>query len=89
MQRQHGHGDIFDHAIGDAGLQHADQRHMGRELREIELIDPCADREDELEVAEGCCDIFRRRPHPQVSHLGGVTDIGPEPERQVRGARCK
>ena len=89
MQRQHGHGDIFDHALGDAGLQHPNQRNVRRQLREIELIDTSADREHEFEIAEGCADVFRRRPHRQITHLGGVADVRPEPERQFGRARRK
>src|SRR6266571_3398501 len=37
MQREHGHGDIFNHALRDTRLQHADHRNVGRKLRDIEL----------------------------------------------------
>ena len=40
VQREHSHGDVFHHALRDAGLQHADQRNVGRKPRDIELIDP-------------------------------------------------
>src|SRR5437879_2260498 len=44
MQHEHGHSDIFNHALRNAGLQHADERNLRRKLREIELIDPRSDR---------------------------------------------
>jgi hypothetical protein len=83
MQGQHGHGDIFDHGLGNAGLQHADQRNARRNFRGIELVDAGTDREDELQVRKGRREIVRRHPGYEITHRGGVADVGPEPERHV------
>ncbi|MHC2282549.1 hypothetical protein ACVME8_009192 [Bradyrhizobium diazoefficiens] len=86
MQGEHGHGDVFHHGLGNAGLQHAHQRDVRWKFAGVELVDAGADREDQLEVWKGRRDVIRRHPRHEIAHLGGIADVGPEPERQMRRA---
>ncbi len=83
VQGEHRQRHIFDHARGDARLQHAHQRHMVGNLRKIELVDAGTDREDQLQVRKGRRDVVRRHPGGEVAHRGGVADVGPQAEGQV------
>ncbi len=83
MQGEHRHGDVFHHGLGDAGLQHADERYVRRDLGGIELVDAGADREDQLKIGKGRRDVVRRHPRHQVAHLCGIAGVGPEPERHI------
>ena len=69
--------------LGDAGLQHADERNMRRKFRDIELIHAGTDRKHQLEIGKGRRDIVRRHPRHQIAHLCGIADVGPEPERHI------
>lgn len=83
MQREHRHGDVFHHGLGDAGLQHAHQRNVRRNFRGIELVHARADREDQLEVGECRRDVVRRHPCHQITNIGGIADVGPKAERHI------
>src|SRR3569832_2043702 len=88
MQREHRHGGVFDHAVPNARIEHADERNMWRDLREVELIDAGADRKQEFQIAESRRDVVRRRPDRQIAHRIRIADIGPYPERQL-GRACR
>lgn len=50
MEGQHGERHVVDHRLRDAGFHHPDERDVGRELRQVELVHAGADGEQDLEV---------------------------------------
>ncbi|MGY2938250.1 hypothetical protein ACVWZ6_007852 [Bradyrhizobium sp. GM6.1] len=76
MQGEHRHGDVFDHGLGDARLQHANERNVRWKFFRVELIDTRTDREDQLEIWESRRDVVGRHPRHEIADVGGIADVG-------------
>lgn len=84
MQRQHGHGDVFDHAVDETRLDHPHDRQIGRQIRQVQLVDAGADGKEHFKVREQAPQIVGRNPGREIADIGGIADIRPDPERQLR-----
>ena len=72
MQRQNGHRHPFGHLLGEAGLQHAHHPNVGRNRREVELVDTRPKGDEQRQVGVGGEMISRAGPGNHNCHCRRV-----------------
>ncbi len=85
VQAEHLGEDIFAHRRHHVRIDQAHDRHVARQSGVIEnMIDPGAERGDQLEVGQGGEDAVRRLPHQRHVDRRGVADFGIDAKIEVR-----
>ena len=84
MRGEDGHHRVLDHAVDDAGLDHAHHRQLRRDGAEIELVDAGAGADQQFQVRQGREQRRGRLPGDEVADHLGRADVGPEAQRQFR-----
>jgi hypothetical protein len=80
MEREDREGHVVDHGLGDARLDHADERQIRRQAAEIDVVHSGRDREQSLRVREAFQEIGRRLPQDEILDGFGIADLRPHPE---------
>ncbi|MDT4847531.1 hypothetical protein FQZ97_815900 [compost metagenome] len=89
VQGQHGQGHVLDHAVDDAGLDHAHHRQRLGNDREVELVDTGAGGKQHFQIREPGGQVRGRFPGGEVTHVSRVAGVGPNAKRQLRHVLCK
>ena len=81
MEAQHLQLHVFAHRRGHVGVDDAHDRHAAGQLGiGEEMVDPGAQRDDELQVGEGGEEARRRPPDQRRLDLGGIAEVRPDAE---------
>ncbi len=84
MQPQHLRQHVFAHRRDHMRVDEAHDRHPARQRGIVEqMVDPGAERDDELEVGQRREQPVRRLPHHGDLDLGGVADLGMDAEIEI------
>lgn len=73
--------DLLDDAGAQCRLDHAHNGDMGRDTREVELIDSRANRKHYLQIGQSPVDIVRHDPGGQILDLCAIVHVGPYMKR--------
>src|SRR5215217_9313840 len=80
MQREHREGHVVNHGLRNAWLDHADERQIRRQAREIEMVDAGCNREEHLGVRELLQEVGRRLPKHEILNALWIADLWPHPK---------
>ncbi len=89
VQGQHGQRRVLDHAVDDAGLDHAHHRQRLGNDREVELVDTGAGGKQHFQIREPGGQVRGRFPGGEVAHGSRVRHVGPDAKRQLRQLLCE
>ena len=80
MQREHREGHVVNHGPRNARLDHADERQIRRQAREIQMVDAGCNREEHLGVRELLQEVGRWLPEHEILNALWIADLRPHPK---------